>query len=90
MVWLISIAKFIITLFLLFLSSLVVKAFSRRREYHADKLPSLLINKKSKIYPLNCLKEETPTIPKSQMAYAAFKINSPKRAFGYFLYSSIH
>ena len=62
----------------------MVKAYSRRRELQADKLASQLINKESMIYALNCLKEDTPTISKNQKAYAAFKINSPKRVLDIF------
>lgn len=51
---LITIAKFIITTILLFLGSAVVNAFSRRRDYAADRMTAHLIDKKSMIYVLEC------------------------------------
>jgi heat shock protein HtpX len=82
--WLIAIAKFIITTILLFLGNLVVKAFSRRREYEADKLAARLIDKESMIHALECLRNDNSISPKEQKAYAAFKINSPKGWFDIF------
>lgn len=75
--WLISIAKIVATVVLVFLGNLVVKAFSRHREFQADKLAASLVSKDYMIQALSTLKEDTYVPPKEQLAYAAFKINSP-------------
>jgi len=71
--------KFIIVSILLFLGNLVVKAFSRKREFEADKLASELLNKESMIKALTSLGDDTSSInyDKSVEAYAAIKVNSP-------------
>ncbi|MCP8617282.1 protease HtpX [Salirhabdus salicampi] len=84
MFFIISIVKFLISLFLVFLGSLVVKAFSRRREFAADKLASELINSDSMIYALESLKNDNPRVVKEQQAYAAFKINTPEKILDIF------
>lgn len=78
MYYVISFTKFIITSILLLLGSLVVKSFSRHREFQADKLASMLVNKESMIFALESLGQEDVAPVKEQRAYAAFKINSPK------------
>jgi len=70
------IRKTVNTIFL-FLGNLVSKAFSRRREYEADKLASQIINKESMLNALKKLSTETSLIPKGQKEYATLKINSP-------------
>lgn len=75
--WFIVIARFICTVILLFLGSLVVKAFSRRREFKADQLAATLLDPGSMIHALQELRHEKPVVLKTQKAYAAFKINSP-------------
>jgi heat shock protein HtpX len=77
--WLIVIAKFICTVILLFLGSLVVKAFSRHREFKADQLAAQLLDQNAMIHALEHLRNEKPLVLKNQQAYAAFKINSPQR-----------
>ncbi len=77
--WITSIIRFLITLLLVFLGSLVVKAFSRRREFQADKLASELLDKDSMIHALESLKHDKPVVMKKQRGYAALKISSPKR-----------
>jgi heat shock protein HtpX len=74
--WLIVIVKFICTVVLLFLGSLVVKAFSRHREFKADQLASQLLDHNAMIHALEQLRHEKPVVLKNQKAYAAFKINS--------------
>lgn len=75
----ITVIKFIIVSILLFLGNLVVKAFSRKREFEADKLASELLNKESMIKALKALGEESASISygKQVEAYSALKINSP-------------
>lgn len=84
MFFVITIVKFLISLILIFLGSLVVKAFSRRREFAADKLAGELIDRESMIYALESLKGGNPRIVKEQEAYAAFKINTPERMLDIF------
>ncbi|SHG96206.1 protease HtpX [Ornithinibacillus halophilus] len=84
MFYLIAFVKFVATLVLAFLGSLVVKAFSRKREFAADKLASELINKESMIFALESLKMDNPVVVKEQKAYAALKISSPSRVWDIF------
>lgn len=81
---LISLLKFIVVTILLFLGNLVVKAFSRKREFEADKLASELLDKDSMIKALKSLNEEVSSIEydKSVSAYSAMKISSPASRFG--------
>lgn len=75
--WLVSAVKFVATIILVFLGSLVVKFFSRHREFKADKLASELIDKDCMVGALQALKGEVSAPPQEQAAFAAFKINSP-------------
>jgi heat shock protein HtpX len=77
--WFIVIARFVCTIILLFLGSLVVKAFSRRREFKADQLAATLLAPSAMIHALEHLRHEKPVVLRTQRAYAAFKINSPRR-----------
>lgn len=72
----ISFVKFVVSSICLFLGNLVVKAFSRRREFQADRLAATLIDKDSMIHALESLKDTAIKAPKEQAAFAAFKINS--------------
>ena len=70
--------KFLITVVLTFLGSLVVKAFSRRREYRADAMAARLVapeHMKSALERLAGIPAEKQKVPQTQAAYAAFKIN---------------
>lgn len=80
----ISFIKFIVVSILLFLGNLVVKAFSRKREFEADKLASELLDKKSMIKALRKLNNEVSSIEvdRSIAAYSAMKISSPPSIFG--------
>ncbi len=80
----ISFLKFIIVSIFLFLGNLVVKSFSRKREFEADKLASELLDKNSMIKALISLNSEASSIEydKSVSAYAAMKISSPLSRFG--------
>lgn len=73
----ISLVKLVVTVILMFLGNLVVKAFSRKREYEADKLAAQLIDKKPMITALKTLSTETSIIPKAQKEFAALKISTP-------------
>ncbi len=59
------------------LGNLVVMAFSRKREFEADKLAARLLDKNYMIHALKILSQDTVTFPREQKAYAAFKINAP-------------
>ena len=74
--WLISAAKVVITIAFVFLGSLVVKAFSRKREYWADYGAASLTNKATMIHALAALQQDATPVPKRQEGYAAFKIRS--------------
>lgn len=71
--------KFLIAAILTFIGSLVVKAFSRRREYRADAIAAHLASPedmRSALEKLGRLSaDETEEPPQSQAAYAVFKIN---------------
>lgn len=77
--WLVTLCKYIITIFLVFLGSLVVKLFSRKREFAADKLAAELFSRDAMIGALEALRGDTPVIERHQQEYAAFKINGPRR-----------
>jgi len=74
----VSVVKFIVVTVMLFLGNLIVKAFSRKREFEADKLAATILDPKRMIHALNALnsQEEIPT-PKGQLSYASLKISSP-------------
>ena len=76
MYWLISACTWIITAIVLFLGNLVVKAFSRKREYAADALAARLLDRHAMIHALQVLGTEVPLFPKKQQAYATCKINN--------------
>ena len=70
--WLIkTIAALVLTL----LGSLVVKAFSRSREYRADAFAAVLLGKGPMMNALKSLANDTSKIPLEQSAYATFKIS---------------
>jgi heat shock protein HtpX len=71
--------KLAIAVVLTFLGSLMVKAFSRRRELRADALAASLCGSEPMIAALRRLDHDTAIIPKAQLGYAALKIsgNSP-------------
>lgn len=56
--WMIGLAKFVISIILIFAGNLIVKAFSRRREFAADNLAARLINPKAMIAALTHLQDE--------------------------------
>lgn len=74
--FMITLVKAIITGVLMFLGSLVIKAFSRRREYAADQLAAELLSPGAMISALQTLSSDDAVTPKSQLAYAGFKISS--------------
>lgn len=80
----ITFIRFIVVSVMLFLANLVVKAFSRKREFEADKLAASLLDSKMMIKALNSLKNDIDTIsftPKTKN-YSALKINAPLSGFG--------
>jgi len=76
--------RLILTAILIFLGSLVLKAFSRHREFKADALAAKLLDKDAMITALEHLSHDTVRAPKSQTAYASFKIHSPSRVWDIF------
>lgn len=68
--------KILLSTILAFFGNLIVKAFSRAREYGADKLASQLVGKQAMINALVRLGYDEYEIPKEQVAYASFKINN--------------
>lgn len=82
--WLISLVKIIVTSILLFLGNLVVKAFSRHREFKADELAGQLTDNTYMINALKFLSTDTISFPNEQKAYAAFKINSTPALYDIF------
>lgn len=77
--WIIAIIRMLVSSILFFLGSLVVLAFSRWREFKADRLAAQLLRKESMIHALELLRDEHPVVLKSQKAYAALKINGASR-----------
>ncbi len=59
-------------------------AFSRKREFEADKQVAYLLDKEYMVHALKTLDQDTPAFPKEQKAYAAFKINAPSAIFDIF------
>lgn len=68
--------KWLVSTILVFLGSLVVKGFSRRREFAADRLAATLVDRDSMIYALEVLATDEESPPAEQAALAAFKIKS--------------
>lgn len=68
-------AKALAAIVLTFLGSLVVKAFSRAREYRADAFSATLLGKESMVGALNTLSGDNTEIPIGQIAYSAFKVS---------------
>ena len=80
----VALVKFLIVSILLFLGNLVVKAFSRRREFEADRLAAQLVNPTSMIKALEHLGGEVAHISydKSVESYSTLKISSPLSTLG--------
>lgn len=76
--------KAIAAVVLTFLGSLVVKAFSRSREYRADAYAAVLLGKAPMISALKVLATDTAEIPVTQRPYAAFKVAGRTGSFGEF------
>lgn len=69
--------KFIAMIVLTFFGSIVLNAFSRKREYRADAIASILVGKDAMVSALTTLSTDTSPVPKSQMGYNAMKISAP-------------
>ena len=67
--------KSIVALILTFIGNLVVKSFSRQREYRADAFSAVLLGKDSMISALNTLATDTSDIPHEQRGYSTFKVS---------------
>lgn len=70
------ITKALLSIVFTFLGSLVVKKYSRMREYKADAIAALLVGKEPIIRALSKLEQETEAIPVAQRSFNAFKISS--------------
>ena len=70
--------KFLAVIFITFLGSLGVKAFSRRREFRADAMAARLVSKehmKSALRRLSEVSDSDMIVPEEQKQFACFKIN---------------
>lgn len=67
-------AKVGIALALTFAGGLIVKAYSRRREFRADALAARLVGHEPMIAALTTIAKDDAAIPRGQLSYAAFKI----------------
>lgn len=81
---LVTALQFVIVTVLLFLGNLVVKAFSRHREFIADRQAASLTDPSSMIQALKLIGGQEISFPDSQKEYAAFKICSPSAMFDVF------
>ncbi len=80
----VTLFRLILTAILIFLGSLVLKAFSRHREFKADALAAKLLDKGAMITALEQLSHDIIRAPKTQTPYASFKIHSPSRVWDIF------
>lgn len=62
----------------------MLNAFSRKREYRADAIASILVGKQAMISALNSLSLDTEAPAKSQMSYNAMKISTPQAFIEWF------
>ena len=77
--------KFVAYAFFVFLGSLLLKLFSRRREFMADAMSASLVGTDAMISALSQLKEQGAfRFPEQQASYAAFKVCSPPALFDLF------
>jgi len=74
---LISVTEFAVVNILLVLGNLVVLAFSRKREFEADKCAANFLNPRLMIGALQSLQNQVIEFPVAQQSYSAFKISSP-------------
>lgn len=83
--WMISLVKTVVASVLMFLGSIVVKFFSRSREFKADALACKLVNGDNMISALSKLENiEIRKENKKLQAYASLKIVSPSAFFDVF------
>lgn len=82
--WMFTIFRWVLTILLLFFGSLVVRAFSRHREFKADALAARLLDKEAMIGALEALSHDTIHAPRLQRAYSSLKIHSPSRLWDIF------
>ncbi|WP_083677789.1 zinc metalloprotease HtpX [Paenibacillus sp. FSL R7-0337] len=78
MIWVIALTRHLLTVILIFLGSLLVKAFSRHREFKADHLAAQLLDRHAMISALEYLKHQPQVTLPNQKAYAAFKIHTTR------------
>ncbi len=72
------VVQFIVISIMLFLANLIVNAFSRKREFEADKLASTILDTKRMIHALESLNAQgNISFQSEQESYASFKICSP-------------
>lgn len=75
--WIGTAAAWLITTIFFFLGNLVAKAFSRHREFKADRLASTLVSPEAMVNALTKL-QNAPMVnpPREQAAFAALKVNT--------------
>jgi heat shock protein HtpX len=73
-----SIITWCITFALASIGILVVRFFSRKREYSADALSAELVDRSYMIDALRFLQNDTAQAPKKQLLFSAFKTNAPQ------------
>lgn len=76
--------KFIAMLVLTFFGSIVLNSFSRKREYRADAIASILVGKQAMVSALETLSRDTEVPAKSQMSYNSMKISTPQSFMEWF------
>lgn len=77
--WLASAVRFLVISTLALVGNLIVKSFSRRREYKADKLAARLVDREAMIHALQLLGMEQVVNDRRQKAFASFRIHAPGR-----------
>lgn len=75
--WIIKCLRWVGVVILMFLGNLVVKKFSRQREFRADQLASMLVDRNSMVSALSALTHENNVNPPASASLAAFMIASP-------------
>jgi Zn-dependent protease with chaperone function len=76
--------KYIAMIVLTFFGSIVLNTFSRKREFRADAIASILVGKRAMISALNTLSHDTELPAKSQMSYNSMKISAPQAFMEWF------
>ncbi len=76
--------KYIVSIVFTFFGTIVLNTFSRKREYRADAIASVLVGKQSMMAALNRLKGDTNIPAPAQSSYNCMKISAPMRFMEWF------